>query len=81
VTSDLYTYTLWALYYIGKLNLKFNQQNYVDFFFNLSTNESRPSFVARPITGKKCVESVTLENGMGRLTNLHKGRWNAMKVI
>lgn len=37
LTSDLryvwlLTYTLWALYSIGKFNLKFNQQDYVGFF-------------------------------------------------
>jgi hypothetical protein len=47
----LLTYTSWRLYSIGKLNLKFNQQNYVTFFW--SANESRPPFVARPITWEK----------------------------
>jgi len=37
----LLTYTLWTLYSIGKLNLKFNQQNYVT-FFNLPANEIDP---------------------------------------
>ena len=35
---------------------------------NWSAEESRPPFVARPITGEKFVEDVTLENEMGRRT-------------
>jgi hypothetical protein len=43
------------------------------FFF--SANESRPSFVARPVTGEKYVKGVTLDDEMGRRTRrIHKFR-------
>ena len=38
------------------------------FFFNWSAFESIPSFVARLITGEKCVKGVTLDDRMVRRT-------------
>ena len=45
---------------------KFNLWKLCKVFFNYSANESRPSFIVRPITKEKCVEDVTLENVMNR---------------
>jgi hypothetical protein len=47
---------------------KCNLQELRKVFFNWSANESRPSFVTRPISGEKCVEGVTLDDEIGRRT-------------
>jgi hypothetical protein len=46
--------------------MKLNLRGLRKVFFNWSANESRPSFVARPITGEKYVKGVTLDDDMGR---------------
>jgi len=49
--------------------------NYIHaFFFNWSANESRPSFVAQPVTGLKCVDDVTLDDGGRRKRGIKKFR-------
>jgi len=44
------------------------------FFLNWSVNESRPSFVAQPMTGEKCVEGVALDDAVGRTRGIKKFR-------
>jgi len=65
---------LWAFCSHGKLN-EVNLRGLHKMYFNWSANESRLSFVARLITGDKCVKGVTLDDEMGRRTRrIHKYR-------
>lgn len=67
------TYTLRTLYSIGKLNLKFNQQNYVDIFLTCQpTKVDPPSLPDQSQEKKKNVERVTLENGLSRAQSAQK---------
>jgi hypothetical protein len=61
---------LWALCSHGKLNYILTRKNWVTFpKKNWSLKESRPSFIARPITeSEECVEDFTLDNEMGGRT-------------